>query len=361
VGEGATVSVDIRTGHVLEVLASFGDGTAQTCVTSPPYWGLRDYGTEPVLWPRIDFAPAPGLPELTIPAETASLGLERDPWAFVGHMVLVFREVRRVLADDGTLWLNMGDSYANRPHGAPDATSVCPKGGPGRTRRSRPNRRRDLGHLKHKDMVGMPWRLALALQADGWTLRSEIIWHKPNGLPENVRDRPTKVHEQIFLLTNGPRYYFDQDAVRERSSGTAHARGSGVHPKAASEGSGVRANESFCSAVRGLVDTRNVRTVWKMQPGKVPEAHFATFPPELPERCIRAGSAADDVVLDPFTGSGTTGIVARRLGRRFLGVELNEDYAQMARERIARDTPPSAADLEAAGIAGQVGLFGSAP
>jgi DNA modification methylase len=206
--------------------------------------------------------------------------------------------------------------------------------------------------LKPKDLVGIPWRLAFALQDAGWYLRSDIIWSKPNPMPESVTDRPTKAHEYIFLLTKSAKYFYNADAIKEAATGNAHARGNGVNPKAKMPGANSRVhvthtgakpqsrqNESFSAAVCGLVDERNARTVWTIGTQPYAEAHFATFPEELPRRCIMAGSREGDTVLDPFLGSGTTAAVAVRLGRQYIGIELNEDYAELAKKRIAAETP----------------------
>lgn len=326
----------VHHGDALEVLRTMDAGSAQTCVTSPPYWGLRDYGTD------------------------GQLGLEASPEQYVEKMVEVFREVRRVLRDDGTLWLNLGDSYFGGRCGARD-----PERWPKQSRNDHmPTGAKDAGGGKQKDLVGIPWRVAFALQADGWYLRSDIIWSKPNPMPESVTDRPTKAHEYIFLMSKSQRYYYDAEVIKEPVTGGAHARGNGVNPKALLQGDhprnvdcryqapgqpehtglrrkGLRAkqNPSFSAAVAGLVDTRNKRSVWTVQSHAFPEAHFATFPPKLIEPCVLAGCPTGGVVLDPFCGSGTTGLVALRADRRFVGIELNDQYVTMARDRIHGDGP----------------------
>lgn len=289
-------------------------------------------------------------------------------------MVSVFREVRRVLRDDGTIWVNMGDSYAT------DAGGYNVNGSPGsssnkrislKTRSAIMKTRRQLSTgLKPKDLIGMPWRLAFALQADGWFLRCDIIWHKPNPMPESVSDRPTKSHEYLFLLSKSERYFYDAEAIKEPVSGTAnprramktpdgwgtskgmgghgsfhrlgredgetgyaHKRKPGVNPKSAPAGSGVKANESFAAAVVDLVENRNKRSVWTVPTFAYPEAHFATYPPALIKPCILAGTRPGDIVLDPFGGSGTTGEVAIELGRSAVLLELNPEYAELARAR----------------------------
>lgn len=295
-------------GDALETLRRLPDGRFQTCVTSPPYWGLRDYGV------------------------SGQLGLEASPDEYVSALVAVFREVRRVLRDDGTLWLNLGDSYAG--------TGKSGGGAQGK-RWETMGAASDVGKgtwkppppgLKPKDLVGIPWRVAFALQADGWWLRSDIIWHKPNPMPESVTDRPTKAHEYVFLLAKAESYFYDADAVREPmafgSNGSTFTRGKTA---AAAEqlrpvGQGERQDNPL---------GRNRRSVWSIATRPFKGAHFATFPPALVEPCILAGSRPGDVVLDPFNGAGTTGLVAVQRGRRYVGVELNPEYAELTRQRFA--------------------------
>jgi DNA modification methylase len=299
-------------------------GCVQTVVTSPPYWGLRDYGV------------------------SGQIGLEPTPDEYVATMVGVFREVRRVLRDDGTVWLNLGDSYAN------DGKYGGETGGKQAylddNSRKRCGREKRITGLKAKDLIGIPWRVAFALQADGWYLRSDIVWAKPNPMPESVTDRPTRSHEYIFLLSKRERYFYDADAIREPVSGTANGRGAGVNPKAFGANSRVmqdrepshsnarkiKQNESFSAACRGLVDERNKRSVWAVNSEPTPEAHFATFPQKLIEPCILAGARAGDLVLDPFLGSGTVGRVCERLGRRWVGLELSDAYIGIAENRTAQ-------------------------
>ncbi|MGT2429294.1 DNA-methyltransferase [Cupriavidus basilensis] len=335
----------------------------QCIVTSPPYWGLRDYGV------------------------AGQVGLEPTLREFLANMVEVFDLCRELLADDGTLWLNMGDAYAGswgaqgRPQGKGDMTGrsvasarqigASPRFGTGTGTRGR-----EMG-LKSKDLMGQPWRLAFALQDAGWWLRQDIIWHKPNPMPESVRDRCTKAHEYVFLMTKSERYFYDFAAMQEPVSGGAHARGAGVNPKAEIPsgwdtsagghralkgrypGTGVgfgrgydkvakpraKQNASFSAAVTDLVDTRNRRSVWTIPTQSYSEAHFATFPEALVEPCVLAGSRPGDIVFDPFMGSGTVASVAQRLGRRWLGAELNPDYValQAARTRQASLALESAA------------------
>jgi len=337
------VTWEIRQGDVIERLRYMPAESVQCVVTSPPYWGLRDYGT-------------PG-----------QLGLQRTPEEYVAKMVEVFREVRRVLRRDGTLWLNLGDSYAQN-------------GGPGWQGKTiqRANRRftavrdtvalRDHGRnaahgLKPKDLVGIPWRIAFALQADGWWLRSDIIWAKPNPMPESVTDRPTKAHEYLFLLAKSASYYFDQEAVKENGkpdmgppmagfategehTAVAWNRPAGKHSATDPQASGRRITKNVARrrAEGGPHDApfgpkRNIRSVWTIPTQPFPEAHFATFPVKLVEPCIKAGSRPGDLILDPFAGSGTVGVVALRLTRSFLGIELKSEYCEMARRRITDDAP----------------------
>jgi DNA modification methylase len=326
-------------GDCRELLARMaGDGVrANMCVTSPPYWGLRDYGV------------------------AGAIGLEPTLAEWVTLMVDVCRGIRSVLADDGTLWLNLGDAYAN------DGKWGGETGGKQSylddSNRQRCGREKRFTGLKPKNLMGQPWRVAFALQDDGWYLRSDIIWHKPNQMPENVSDRPTKAHEYIFLLSKSEQYYYDAAAIKEKASPNTHARmaagykhayktqwaGSpddkrhpggraipGVNPKAAEHGSGIKQNESFSAAVAGHVDYRNKRTVWSVPTEGFPGAHFATFPRDLISPCVLAGSAAGGIVLDPFMGSGTTAQVATDLGRQFIGCELNHDY--VAQHELRRTT-----------------------
>lgn len=324
------MTVDIRVGDCLDVLRTLADKSVQMCVTSPPYFGLRDYGV-------------PG-----------QIGQEPTPGEFVAKLADVFREVRRVLRDDGTLWLNLGDSYAGSGRGAWNVSDE-EKTARGVKEVYRPKSRaggtgvgdtakiaavtkgsgddRNYG-LKPKDLIGIPWRVALALQEDGWFLRADIIWHKPNPMPESVTDRPTKAHEYLFLLSKSPTYYYDTDAIAERGAGREKFGNSRLPSKA------VNADRND-SGRRDMTipETRNRRSVWTVATHAYPGSHFATFPPKLIEPCILAGSRIGDTVLDPFGGAGTTGLVASRLGRHALLIELNPAYAEMARRRIHDDAP----------------------
>ena len=261
-------------GDCKKTLSAFLPKSARMCVTSPPYYGLRNYG-----------------------GEEKQIGQEQSPEEYIKNLVEVFREVRNVLTDDGTLWLNVGDSYYNYRPGRgqrlskqtvsntkQDLPDVCPRRG---------NR---LEGLKEKDLIGIPWMLAFALRADGGYLRQDIIWHKPNPMPESVRDRCTKSHEYVFLLSKNQNYYFDVNAIKE--------------------------------------PTRRKRSVWNIQNKPYRDAHFAVYPPELVEPCIKAGSEEGDIILDPFMGSGTTATVAKTLGRDYIGCELHEDYGKLIQKRL---------------------------
>lgn len=268
-------------GDTREQMRRLPAGEIACCVTSPPYFGLRDYGM------------------------AGQIGLEPTPDEYVSTMVEVFREVRRLLRDDGTCWVNLGDSYG-----------------------------------KAKQLLGIPWRVAFALQADGWCLRQDIVWHKPNPMPESVTDRCTKAHEYLFLLTKGERYYFDSNAMREPCSEDMQRRAARGHTRGA--GGKVDASRQDASTLRGdhakVIDTssgRNKRSVWTVSTRSFKGAHFATFPPALIEPCILAGSRSGDVVLDPFGGAGTTALVALQHGRDAVYIELNPEYASLARDRLA--------------------------
>jgi len=387
------MSWEIREGDCLESLRAMPAGSVQCCVTSPPYWGLRDYG------------------------HGDQLGMEETPDLFVANMVKVFAGVKRVLRDDGTLWLNLGDSYASSPTGRDTTTSTL-GGGKGTQVEGGKRPSKIVDGLKSKDLVGIPWRVAFALRADGWYLRSEIIWAKPNPMPESVTDRPTKAHEQVFLLSKSPRYFYDADAVREAHAGPLHAPGN-IKVDAS------RGDANRMEATWGNPAGRNKRTVWTVSTQPFSGAHFATFPPKLIEPMVLAGSppkccgecgapwervvertvdesalaelaarrsvpkgaapgklrndggfdavsgqerqrltrsettgweptcdhnddTGSSVVLDPFSGSGTTGMVALRHDRSYIGIELNPEYAELSRNRIRDDAPLLNTHLEAA-------------
>ncbi len=341
----------IYQGNCLDLIRGWPDGFVQTCVTSPPYWGLRDYGVE------------------------GQFGLERTPQEYIEKMVQVFREVRRVLRDDGTLWLNLGDSYASGKCGRADQDrnkrnadgrnqqNATATGAPLYGQRSVPE------GLKPKDLVGIPWMVALALRADGWYLRSDIIWAKKNCMPESVTDRPTRSHEYMFLLSKEEHYFYDHEAIKEPGSLATVKRldqkgfdqqtggpkdtkdGNRSHrkvlenlkKKADKQRGHPRRHDGFndqwdkmerseqCSMMR------NKRDVWTIGTTPFAEAHFATFPPELIKPCILAGAPAGGLVLDPFMGAGTTGLVAATYGRSFIGCELNPEYKAIAERRIASE------------------------
>lgn len=364
----------ILNGDAEAMLRKLPDGCIQTCITSPPYFGLRDYGVD------------------------GQIGLETTPAEFIARLVAVFREVRRVLRDDGTLWVNMGDSYANDGKWGGHTGEKHARALHG----SPVGRNKKYTGFKPKDMMGMPWRLAFALQDDGWYLRQDIIWAKPNPMPESVVDRCTKSHEYLFLLSKQPRYYYDADAIKEPVSGGAHARkpgnkthrhtqayldgdemhrtksglvayadrvksqrmptgwalGEGAHDtllhnqgervgrrvgpgqnpggeKRAKAGSGIKYNDSFAEDIGDMVDNRNKRSVWTVPTYAMKEAHFATFPPDLIAPCVLAGSKPGDLVLDPFGGSGTTALVSLGYGRRAVLCELNPEYVAMIDQRCA--------------------------
>ena len=292
----------ILEGDCIQSLKSLPEGIVNTCVTSPPYYGLRDYG------------------------EQGQVGLEQTPEEYVQKLVEVFREVKRVLRDDGTLWLNLGDSYSGSGKG--------PAGNLGKT-----HNEREMTHthvsgkvpdgLKPKDLIGIPWMVAFALRNDGWYLRQDIIWHKPNPMPESVSDRCTKSHEYIFLLSKSKTYYYDAESIKEpvkqdwgtrdRTNGKYHNTGTGLNPHTGLQKSYEKANK---------------RSVWSITTKPFHGAHFATFPPDLIEPCVIAGSPEGGIVLDPFFGSGTTGLVAMRNNRKYLGCELNSQYISIANERL---------------------------
>lgn len=314
---------EIIVGDARKKLRELPAGSARTCITSPPYWGLRDYGME------------------------GQIGLEATPDAFVQELVEIFREVRRVLADDGTLWLNLGDSYAAAPGGGTGKNSAVVDRTASRigVREACIDKSKVRG-FKPKDLIGIPWRVAFALQADGWYLRSDIIWHKPNPMPESVLDRPTKAHEYLFLLSKSEKYFYDCDAIREPLRPKTFTTYGSTRRSKGTDALGQVAADNWSRDVpvrRAKVDASgnpvgvNKRTVWTVATRPFEGAHFATYPPELIEPCVLAGSTRGDLVLDPFNGAGTTGLVALRHGRRYLGVEINPEYAAMARARIDRE------------------------
>jgi DNA modification methylase len=367
-------------GDVMTVLPGLPAGIARCCVTSPPYWGLRDYGIPPTVWGgdpshvhewqekipgdrrKGQRGATSALADRKVAAEQVAartvsrgqfcacgawlgcFGLEPTPELYLEHAVMIFREVRRVLADDGTLWLNMGDCYISNTK----SDEGDPKYKGGHDRIDNPNRKPIPG-LKPKDLLGMPWRLAFALQADGWYLRSDIIWHKPNPMPGSQVDRPTTAHEYLFLLSKSAKYFYDKSAIAEIAVTNDAAKVAGWattgkhsaidHAQAKDLPDGqlnirkfrqnARAQDS-----RSTSGMRNKRSVWTIPTEAMPEAHFATFPEKLVEPCVLAGSAEGDLVLDPFSGSGTTALVAAKLNRRYLGIEVNPEYVAISKRRL---------------------------
>ena len=295
-------------GDCRETLPAFID-EARMCVTSPPYYGLRDYG-----------------------GEASQIGMEQSPEEYIQQLVEVFRLVRDNLTDDGTLWVNIGDSYYNYR-----SDGNYPKQTVSKTRQDLPTktpvRGNKLEGLKSKDLIGIPWMHAFALRADGWYLRQDIIWHKPNPMPESVKDRCTKAHEYIFLLSKNKNYYYNNEAIKEpakdwgtrdRSNGKYHNPGSGLVPH---------------SGLTKSYERKNKRSVWSVTKKPYKGAHFATFPPDLIEPCILAGSEPGDIILDPFMGSGTTAMVAKQHGRYYMGCELHEDYGELIKNRVPEEQP----------------------
>ena len=304
----------IITGNAIEVLKELPDCSADCCITSPPYLGLRDYGV------------------------SGQLGLENSVEAYINRLTDIFREVRRVLKNDGTLWLNIGDSYVSSNS--------------------------EYSNCKRKDLIGVPWLLAFALRDDGWYLRQDIIWEKPNAMPESVKDRCTKSHEYIFLFSKQSKYYFDYEAIKEpavgfnnivpagskgtlrpnsrlRKGNSRTFRGGGVYTKGQSFNNSAEIMRESHGNNENMTGLRNKRSVWTVATQGYKEAHFATFPEKLIEPCVLAGSKEGGVVLDPFLGSGTTAIVAKKYNRGFIGIELNSEYVEMAERRLEGDDESS--------------------
>jgi len=306
IGEGNTMRNTILYGDCRDTLKQF-DEQARTCVTSPPYYGLRNYGNE-----------------------ENQIGQENTPEEFIDQLVNVFKEVRNVLTDDGTLWVNLGDSYYNY---RPGKGQSYPKQSVSKTNQDLPTqcnkRGNKLDGLKEKDLIGIPWMFAFAMRSDGWYLRQDIIWHKPNPMPESVKDRCTKSHEYIFLLSKNKKYYYDNEAIKEpvkkdwgtrdRTKGKYHNSGSGLSPH---------------SGLSKSYDRKNKRDVWSITNKPYKGSHFAVFPPDLITPCILAGSEKGDIILDPFMGSGTTAMVAKQLGRDYIGCELHEEYSNLIDQRV---------------------------
>lgn len=302
-------------GDCLDVLKTLPDKSIDCCVTSPPYWGLRDYGVD------------------------GQLGMETTPEEFVGSLVSVFTEVKRVLKDEGTLWLNLGDSYYGggwKGAALNENSGDIQKGHKGT--HCGQNINHDPKHpiIKTKDLVGVPWMTAFALRASGWYLRQDIIWHKPNPMPESVTDRCTKSHEYIFLMSKSQKYYFDYEAIQTDSKAESLDRAKhGWSPTKLNVDVGGPKNEQFDSmGERWVKEKSNKRDVWTVNTMSYKEAHFATFPEKLITDCIKAGCPKGGVVLDPFMGAGTTAVVARKLNRNFIGIELNPKYIEIANKRL---------------------------
>ena len=322
IGESNTMRNTILYGDCRDTLKQF-DEQARTCITSPPYYGLRNYGNE-----------------------ENQIGQENTPEEFIDQLVNVFKEVRNVLTDDGTLWVNLGDSYYNY---RPGKGQSYPKQSVSKTNQDLPTqcnkRGNKLDGLKEKDLIGIPWMFAFAMRSDGWYLRQDIIWHKPNPMPESVKDRCTKSHEYIFLLSKNKKYYYDNEAIKEpvkqdwgtrnRTNGKYHNSGSGLSPH---------------SGLTKSYDRKNKRDVWSITNKPYKGSHFAVFPPDLITPCILAGSEKGDIILDPFMGSGTTAMVAKQLGRDYIGCELHEEYGNLIDQRVpveqvAQETTNPLADL----------------
>lgn len=315
-------------GDCRDILPQLKPESIQCCVTSPPYWGLRDYGKDD------------------------QIGLECSPEKYVSELDEIFSHVNKLLKTDGTLWLNLGDSYAhpntggNGATGGRDKSTLQSKMPPVNTT---PVKKNMPKNLKPKDLIGIPWRVAFALQAAGWYLRSDIIWHKPNPMPESVTDRPTKTHEYLFLMSKSAKYYYDHEAIKEPQQEyernrrlKEQAKGLDRKYDIASEGKTGQQPQSESGAVKSLKrrhelaveGTRNKRSVWTVATKPYPGAHFAVFPPELIEPCILAGTKEGDIVIDPFNGSGTVGHVCKKHKRRYIGIELNKEYLKLNPDRI---------------------------
>jgi DNA modification methylase len=380
VSDNGETQLQLSCGHVLEVLRELPAESVHCVITSPPYWGLRDYSLPPLVWGgdptcghewggeqlitmtphHLDESVASvkggGHKKATIEATTGaccqrcgawrgSLGLEPMPDLYVQHLVAVFQEVRRVLRRDGTVWLNMGDAYVSAPMGNTKSRDQYHNGGrfeysssekrvasyaDGRQQMDKTR----IPGLKSKDLLGLPWRVAFALQADGWYLRSDIIWAKPNPMPESVEDRPTKAHEYLFLLARSEQYYYDADAIREPSLGSNGPPPDSIGQRPPTYQPSPNGKVGKWNIAYDNPLGRNKRTVWEIATQPYPDAHFATFPEALVEPCILAGCPAGSVVLDPFCGSGTALLVAQRLGRHAIGIDLSLAYCALSRQRL---------------------------
>jgi DNA modification methylase len=382
------MTITLLHGDNTEVLPALPAQSVQTVVTSPPYYALRDYGLPPTLWPTVEYIPMAGLPSITIPGcdpdcqhewgaplrapwanrqpgpngrvknteasrsqgKTSgdrcqlcagwrgALGLEPDPLAYIAHLVHVFRLVWRVLRDDGTLWLNLGDSYSAGGNGGGGNYMAQRSHGGWQHRADKKGWRSPPDGLKEKDLLGIPWRVAYALQADGWYLRSDVIWSKQNCMPESVTDRPTRAHEYMFLLAKSERYFYNADAVREpyneASLGRYQYSLDGTAPASRQPGGDLERRKREAGIREPNPLGRNRRTVWHLAArGGGDGVHFATFPESLVEPCILAGSRPGDTVLDPYSGTGTVARVAERFGRNAIGIELNSQYLELSDRR----------------------------
>ena len=306
------MSWEIRVGNCLEKLNELPENSIHCGVTSPPYFALRNYQND------------------------EQIGQEETPEEFVENLVEVFRGVKRVLRDDGTLWLNIGDTYSrgNRGKVVPPAGVAATKNDDIKYGDLETPKLNSHPVIKQKDLIGVPWRVAFALQADGWYLRSEIIWHKPNPMPESVRDRPTRAHEQIFLLTKNEKYYYDAESIKTESKISRNRKTS--HKRIAQDwedGAELQTHSGFDKEY----PKANKRDVWSVSVKSYPGAHFATYPPDLIEPCILAGCPVGGTVLDPFSGAATTGVVACQNNRNYIGIELNPEYAKLSEDRLSKE------------------------
>ncbi|UOF77586.1 adenine specific methyltransferase mboiiA [Caudoviricetes sp.] len=369
--DGARVLND----HVLSALRSLEPESVDCCVTSPPYWGLRSYGTDPQVWggsidcshdwdvleathsPGRDWDPTSGNSKVGRSGTAAGqagapsfrcsicgawlghLGLEPTPDLYAAHLVEVFQEVRRVLKPDGILWLNLGDSFARSGNTSRIDRSIRGSSDGCVRRSDRAPIRIGAEGLKRKDLVGIPWLIAFALRADGWYLRSDVIWSKPNAMPQSVKDRPTSSHEYVFLLSKSERYYYDASSILEPFADQRRGADGSRAPSERNRGGRADGYTNPNGIDPSANGGRNARSVWEISTKPYKGAHFAVFPRELPKRCILAGSREGGTVLDPFAGSGTTLEVALSLSRRAIGIELNPEYVSLIHDRLAAITP----------------------
>lgn len=331
------MTVWVIPGDSVTMLKRLPAESVDCCVTSPPYWQLRNYD------------------------HPDQIGLEETPGAYVEAIVGVMCQVRRVLRKDATLWLVLGDTYLGARCGGQGVSGITSRRNHDACREVRKvmggrSHKRAPG-LKPKNLVGIPWRVALALQADGWWLRSEIIWHKPSAMPEACRDRPTRDHEHVFLLSRSAKYYYNAQAIKEKTTGNAHPRGEGANPKAKQNAVGSRQNESWSKSVRGVVSLRNKRTVWTIPQEPYRGKHTSTYPKALVRPCVLAGSRPGGVVLDPFGGVGTTGIVADELGRHAVLIDISLESCVEAVKRV-QESAPLLVEAELVANAGDIPIGG---